>query len=224
MLLLYNLLAVLQRFLKAVGLLFVYMGLLALGLFLWLRYQPEPSEGSILLVFVILAATFPFAMDICGKWVFYWKSTNIDPRSLTEMKATIFLLDRPDIPIEVTERRGALSLTWKYLDAKWYEIIAKSGLTESYTLRVVFDEARHLATLTDIKRSISWRKDLRSFQFGFFAFRGVSLDVEVGKAWGITERFVPGKIYEYHFKTSEIRNPVLNALLEGGWDVRYGLF
>lgn len=214
----------LERFLKAVGLLFVYMGLLAAGLFLWLRYQPEPSEGSILFIFILLAATFPFVMDILGKWAFYWRATNPDPKSLTEMKSTILLLNRSDIPIEVSDNRGALTLTWKYLDAQWYEIIAKSGLTESYTLRVVFDEKKHLATLTDIKRSISWRKDLRSVQFGFFAFRGVSLDVEVGKAWGITERFMPGKIYEYHFRTSEIRNPVLNSLLEGGWDVRYGLF
>lgn len=214
----------LQRFLKAVGLLFLYMGLLTVGLLIWLQYNPDPSEGEFLVVFVALFVTFPFALDIMGKWAFYWKSFITPPKTLEEVKAMILRIDHPDIPVQVTEKKGALFITWKYLDAKWYEMMSKQGITESYTLRVVFNEKKHLATLTDVKTSISWGKGLDFFRFGFFGFRGVSLDVEIGKAWGITERFRPGVIYDYRFKTSEIRNPVLNSLLEAGWDVRYGIF
>ncbi len=214
----------LERFLKAVGLLFLYMGLLAVGLVVWLQYHPDPSEGEFLVVFLAMFATFPFALDVMGKWAFYWKSSVTNPKTLEEVKLMIKDIDHPDIPVQVTEKKGVLRITWKYLDAKWYEIISKHGITESYTLRVAFDEKRHLATLTDIKRSILWGKGLDFLRFSFFAFRGVSLDVEIGKAWGITECFRPGVIYNYHFKTSEIRNPVLNSLLQAGWDVRYGIF
>lgn len=214
----------LQRFLKAVGLLFLYMGLLTVGLLIWLRYHPDPSEGEFLVVFLAMFVTFPFALDIMGKWAFYWKSPVVSPKTLEEVKATILGINHPDIPVEVTEKKGVLRITWKYLDAKWYEIMSKHGIHEAYTLRVALNERRHLATLTDIKRSVTWGKGLDFLQLGFVAFRGVSLDVEIGKAWGITECFRPGAIYNYHFKTSEIRNPVLNALLEAGWDVRYGIF
>ncbi len=214
----------LQRFLKAVGLLFLYMGLLAIGLLVWLHYDPEPSESSFLVVFVAMLATFPFAMDWMGKLAFYWKSPMTTQKSLEEVKTMILRIDHPDIPVQVTEKNGVLRITWKYLDARWYEIMSKQGITESYTLRVALNEKKHLATLTDIKKSISWGKGLDFLRFGFFGFRGVSLDVEIGKAWGITECFRPGVIYNYRFTSSEIRNPVLNALLEAGWDVRYGIF
>jgi len=48
--------------------------------------------------------------------------------------------------------------------------------------------------------------------------------IEVGKSWGITENFGLGKIYDYKFSPSEIKNPVMNEILKSGWDVVFAIY
>lgn len=211
------------KFLKATGLLFVYMGLLTVGLLMWLPKDREPSETSIVLIMLGMMATFPPVMDVIGKWCFRFRGTGA-PVPLSELKKSILAINHKNIPVVVTEKNGKLRATWKYLDAKWWDILSKQGITESYTLLMRFDERHHRATLIDIKRSVNWGVGPGAVRFGFFGFRGVSFDVEIGKAWGITERFKVGKVYDYRFKTSEIRNPILNTILQSGWDVQLGIF
>ena len=211
------------RFLKATLALLVYMGLWMIPIIAWLQMNPDPNPDFILVLMAVIGLSIVFVMDPISKWAFSWNGFGV-PASLDEVKMQILSMNRADLPISVEQKGNVYRITWKYLDAKWYEMFQKVGIRESYTLQVKLDPQRHRATFTDIKRSITWGKGIDQLHFGWFGFRGVSMEAEVGKAWGITEQFSLGRIYDYRFTTAEIRNPVLNTLLRMGWDVRYGIF
>ena len=49
------------------------------------------------------------------------------------------------------------------------------------------------------------------------AFRGQSQKIEFGKSYGFTETSAPGQIYNYRFDTSEMKNPLQEAVNSCGW-------
>ena len=138
--------------------------------------------------------------------------------------------DWVDAPVQVeprTRRRGgpgALVITWRYVDARWWERLAQAGLTELYELHVRLDEARQRATLIDVTRQVQWRAGPTQVRVRGGSFRGVLFAFEIGEQWGITENWTLGPIYAYRFVPAEIKLPVLNTLLRSGWDVRFGLW
>jgi len=124
----------------------------------------------------------------------------------------------------VTEENGRLVVTWKYVDAKWWEIIAKSGLTKVYQLHIKLNVRKKEAILIDVKKDVSWGVGPTKVRLSGGYFRGIVTGIEIGDQWGIKENIHLGKIYEYKFQPSEIRTPIMNTILKSGWNMRLGIW
>ncbi|RMD51079.1 hypothetical protein D6827_02865 [Candidatus Parcubacteria bacterium] len=185
----------------------------------------DKNINNVFWLFAALAIFFvAFLMLIVPViWRFEPKE-NVKAVSANDLKKEILQINTFHGPVQVIQKSdNHFVLTWNYADARWWEILAKAGLKKVYELHIKLDEVNKIATLTEVYKSVIWRTGPSSvFLFGGW-FRGISLNYERAKAWGIKENFDIGKIYDYEFNSYKIFNPILTLLLERGWKVRISL-
>lgn len=215
-----------KRFFAVFGLVMLFMAVLAVMLLAVILLVGDNESAILVAVLVILVigigAFLPF-LDWAIKRVFHFPGEGT-PIAEADLRARIQALNRFDGPVMVQERKKKLVATWKYVDAQWWELLAKAGLTRVYELHMKFDAPSKTVTLIDVTKSVSWRAAPTEVRLRGGFSRGVILAYEIGKAWGIQRSFQPGKIYDYRFVPQEIKNPVLNTILRAGWDVRFGIW
>lgn len=214
------------RFFKVFGLILAFMG--AWGVVLILLVVLAEGDEEVLLfgilpATVLIFITFVPYLNAVSKRVFRFPGEG-EPVSEDELRARILAINDFDAPVMVEERGRKLVVTWKYVDSRWWELLAKAGLQKIYELHVKLDGDRHRATLSDVTRSVKWRTGPSEVRVAGAWFRGIALEAEFGKQWGIRENFELGKIHDYTFSSAEIRNPVLNTILRSGWEVRLGMW
>lgn len=139
---------------------------------------------------------------------------------------------------------------WKIQDAKWYEIFAKAGSNRWFKMCIKLDEAAH--TLSSVDKSVETHfrigtlddagqnntdvltsasrvnKDdaeedgMVGMSFGGSTFSGHTSEKSFGTAYSFKEDGGYGKVYEYHFDTAELKEPILAATLSSGWTYKRG--
>lgn len=213
-----------KRFILATVALLLYMAAWIYPLLYVVKHFGEDKLEVIVLVgfSVIAGLMLPF-MDWCAKHIFYFKGEGATV-SEDDLRKEILSINYHDLPVVVKEKGTKLIVTWKYLDAKWWEIMSKQGMKQAFSVTLRFDDKHKRVTMLDTASSVSWGVGVNEARVGFSLFRGIYLNYEIGKAWGVRENFTVGKLYDYKFNSSEIHNPLMNTILRSGWDVRFGLF
>ena len=215
-----------KRFLAAIGLILLYMGIWGVLFYLCIVICGENDSAiatGVLAGTVFFMIGFIPYLDFVAKKVFYFPGDGT-PGPLEKLWEEITDINRFDAPAMVKERGNTLIVTWKYVDARWWEILAKAGLKKIYELHIKFNNEKKEVTLIDVKKSVSWRAGPTQVRVSGGFFRGVIFSYEIGKMWGIKENFGIGKIYDYEFTPQEIKNPVMNTILRNGWAVRFGMW
>lgn len=222
-----------KRFLILFALVLLYLALWALPLYALILLAGDRTglllTGVGVVTLLLLIGFVPF-IDAAAKRVFAFRGQG-EPLPAEALRAQLLAVnDWVDAPVQVEQRArrdgrpGTLVITWRYVDARWWELLAKAGLAELYQLHLRLDETRHRATLIDVTKSVQWRAGPADVRLRGGWFRGVLFEAEIGRAWGIKENWQLGEMYNYRFVPAEIKLPVLNTLLRAGWDVRFGLW
>jgi hypothetical protein len=172
---------------------------------------------------IIFPVTLIPFMQFVAKRAFHFKGEG-SPISEDALRSQILNINDMDAPVMVREKSGRLIATWKYVEARWWEIFAKAGLEQVYELHMKINDDRKTVTMIDIHKSVSWRAGPSQVRLRGGFFRGISSTYAIGKQWGIKENFELGKIYDYKFSSGEIKYPIMNTILQHGWDVRFGLW
>jgi hypothetical protein len=148
-----------KRFLTALGLILLYMVVLALILFLAITLAGDDETALLIIILAALVVSFgafvPY-LNWAIKRAFTFRGEG-QPVPLGELRAQIEAINEFDAPVMVEERKGKLVATWKYVDARWLELFAKAGLSKSYELKMKFDEKRHTVTMVDRTTEASHR-------------------------------------------------------------------
>ena len=215
-----------RRFLAAFGLVVFYMIAWVPPLCLWITIWGDNDAaiavGVIVGMVICIIGFIPY-LNFVAKKVFYFAGEG-EPIPGEELRTMIKEINRFNVPVAVQERGNTLVVTWRYIDAEWWEILARAGLKKIYELHIKFNEVKKEATLIDVHKSVSWRAGPSQVRvYGGF-FRGLNFAYEIGKRWGIKENFELGSIYDYQFSPQEIKNPVMNSILRNGWAVRFGMW
>ena len=214
------------RFLSVVGLILLYMGAWALVLLGVIKLGGNNDSAilvGVLISTLVLLVGFVFYMNFVVKKVFFFPGEG-QPVPEAELRSLIKSVNGIDAPIMVREKGNQLVVTWKYVDARWWELLAKAGLEKLYELHLKFDDQKKEVTLIDVTKSVSWRAGPTEVRVSGGFFRGVIFAYEIGKQWGIKENFQIGKVYDYKFVPQEIKNPVLNTIVRHGWGARFGIW
>jgi outer membrane protein TolC len=137
-----------------------------------------------------------------------------------EVRTRILAVGRPTAPFQIVDGAAEqvdLIAQWKIVDAKWFEIFAKAGLSKSFRIFMKLDSAAHEVRAVDREYTVAWSAGVPKMTLAASAFRGQSQQIEFGKAYGFTEKLETGQIYNYKFDTSEMKKPLQAAIASCGW-------
>ncbi|RYE01476.1 MAG: hypothetical protein EOP61_11150 [Sphingomonadales bacterium] len=161
--------------------------------------------------------------------LFDWLTgTRSPPAGATRLPATalrehLLGLNRDTAPFVV--RDGAaegvdLVAEWKIVDAEWYEIFAKAGLERVFKVLMKFDAAKGEVRAVDQEWEVEWRAGVPDLSLSANAFRGQKWEASFGTAYAFREDLSYGKVYQYRFRTDEIKKPLIEAAQQAGWGWR----
>lgn len=113
----------------------------------------------------------------------------------------------------------------KIVDASGYGIVGVDELKKSYRGFLLLDEQAHEARYNEETAETSRGATVSSGGVGFSGekkfFRGKVLgSKEYGKAWGVKndgDQASVGKIYDYSFDVSKVRDPIRKLVEDSGW-------
>ena len=132
----------------------------------------------------------------------------------------LMALNRPTAPWSVSDGHSEgvdLIAEWKIVDAKWYEIFAKAGLTKVFRIYLKLDEAEKEVKAMDREYTVAWTAGVPTLSLNASFFKGQSKSIEFGASYGFTEDLSIGQQYKYRFATGEIKTPLQEAVTACGW-------
>jgi hypothetical protein len=144
-------------------------------------------------------------------------------KSEAEVREALLALNREGSPWQV--RDGApegvdLVAEWKIVDARWYEIFAKASLTKVFKVLMKFDAEKSEVRAVDQEWTVEWRAGVPALSLSTEAFRGQKVEMSFGTAFVFKETLEYGKVYEYRFRTGEIKTPLQETAAAAGWGRR----
>ncbi|CAN5499628.1 hypothetical protein BH10CHL1_BH10CHL1_13010 [soil metagenome] len=132
----------------------------------------------------------------------------------------LIALNRPTAPYQIVDGKAEnvdLIAEWKIVDAQWYEIFAKAGLSKVFKVYLKLDDNAHQVRAMDREYTIEWSAGIPKLSMAASTFKGQTTSVEFGRAYAFTETLMPGQVYNYHFDTREIKQPLQEAATSCGW-------
>jgi hypothetical protein len=150
-------------------------------------------------------------------------AAGVAPKAAGEVRAALLAVNRPTAPFVV--RDGApekvdLVAEWRIVDATWYEVFAKAGLTRVFKVLMRLDAEAHEVRAVDQEWSVEWRAGIPALSLAASTFRGQKSEISFGTAYAFTESGAPGQVYRYKFATPEIKGPLQDAVTAAGWTWR----
>ena len=141
-------------------------------------------------------------------------------RSREEVLEKLRGLNRPTAPFQLVDGQSEgvdLIAEWRIVDAKWYEVFAKAGLSKVFRIYLKLDPSTHEVRAMDREYSVQWRVGVPTLKVEVDTFRGQKQSIEFGKAYAFTEELRPGVVYNYYFNTKELKTPIQEAVTSSGW-------
>ena len=142
----------------------------------------------------------------------------VAPVPTDELRAALLGLSRDTAPWQVRDGAGDkcdLVAEWRIVDAEWQGVFASCGLQSVFRIKMKFDEAAHEVRNVDEQATVEWRDGIP--YVGKSWSRGQINEIESGRAVGFTEEGELGQVYNYKFRSSEIKDPLRDAVTEHGW-------
>lgn len=140
--------------------------------------------------------------------------------SKQEVLDKLMSLNRPTAPYQLLDGKTEkvdLIAEWKIVDAQWYEIFAKAGLTKVFKIYLKLDADAHQVRAMDREYTVAWSAGIPTISIAASTFKGQTTSIEFGKAYAFTETLAPGQVYNYRFDTREIKQPIQEAVTNCGW-------
>jgi hypothetical protein len=147
----------------------------------------------------------------------------VKQQSSKKLRAGLMAINRKDRPFHVRdgEDEGVdLVAEWRIVDAKWYEVFAKAGIKRVFKVLMKFDENKGEVRASDQEWEVEWRAGTPTLSLAGSAFRGRKWEKSFETVYAFREDGSFGKIYDYKFDTSEIKNPLTEAAHKAGWGWR----
>lgn len=153
------------------------------------------------------------------------KKFTVPPISKEILKQKLLALNSPELPYQIKPAEETdLFVEWNIVDATWYAIFSKERLSKTYRAYLMLDESRKAVRYCEETGSVRWLAGaggalMPQVHFEKSYFRGRIL---FQKSWevqyGIKEDGTLGKVYEYRFDVNRVRDPIVKAIEESGWE------
>jgi hypothetical protein len=153
------------------------------------------------------------------------------PVSESELRQRLLAINDLDVPFKVSERKdGKLDVTWRLADAKWAGLMNANKVNQVQIIRLRLSEKDRACRAVDIIKSLRATADGLSmgFSLSFSFFRGIILGQwEYEKQHGLIfkdDGLTFDTAYEYEFRHEELKNPIVNIVVQSGWQYKPVMF
>jgi hypothetical protein len=143
-----------------------------------------------------------------------------------QLREELLALNRETAPWKIRDGSPEgtdLVMEWKIVDAQWSGIFSKAGLRKAFKIHLLLDEARNAVRTLDEEWEIAWYAGAPELTVSASYSSGQKIESSWGKAIAFTETLRPGVVYEYRFNTSEMKDPLVEAIVERGWSTEGAL-
>lgn len=144
-------------------------------------------------------------------------------RSPGELREALLALNRDSSPFLVRDgapENADLVAEWKVVDAAWYEIFAKAGISKVFKVLMALDAEKGVVRSLDQEWSVEWRAGVPELALSGEAFRGQKFELSFGTAYAFTETLAYGQVYNYRFSTQEMKGQLQDVAAKMGWGWR----
>lgn len=144
-------------------------------------------------------------------------------QSVDDLRAGLLALNRDTAPYVVraaTDEKADMVAEWRIVDASWYEIFAKAGLSKVAKVLLRLDPDKTEVRSADEEYTLEWHAGVPQLSVAAKGFRGQQTSVQFGRSWAFTEQGTYGEVYNYHFDTKELKNPLQDVTTSSGWTWR----
>jgi len=187
---------------------------------LWVLFARHPGVAFTGLAFYLLA--FALLMARGASWAAeIAPPPQAAPVPANTLRSRILALNGLDLPFQVREEpNGRLVAEWRIVDARWIGLMQAGGLGELHGIYMELDpDARRVRSL-DVHRNVSWSGGIAQLGGSFSFFRGISFfEYSRGMMGGVFFRDGQWamKAYDYRFLLSEMKAPLVQAIVGSGW-------
>lgn len=144
----------------------------------------------------------------------------IDPVTEKTLRSRILALNGLDLPFQVREEADGLVAEWRIADDRWIGLMEAGGLNDVHRIYIDLDPQRHRVRSLDVRRTVSWEAGIARVSASFSFFRGISF-FEYSRGVQLGVFFRDGrwttKAYDYRFLLSEMKTPLVQAIVGSGW-------
>ncbi|WP_159501550.1 hypothetical protein [Microbacterium sp. 18062] len=150
--------------------------------------------------------------------------------SFAQAQQRILALNSDDLPFVYEPTPDGVVARWKYVDARWSNVLAAGTIDRDYELRVVLDPATSTWRFQERSTSTEATIGPGGLSFESTRFRGYRKTVSFSKNWAVdaeqTDRHgtTRGQSFGWSFTTDEVKRPVTDALAAAGWSRHKGFF
>jgi hypothetical protein len=145
----------------------------------------------------------------------------VAPVPAETLRARLLAVNTLGLPFQVREdgpRR--LVAEWRIADDRWIGLMEVAGLTKAHQVYLELDSDTHRVRTQDRDRTVSWSGGIARLGWSWSFFRGINFfQYDRGAALGLF--FKNGqwttKAYDYRFYLPEMKNPLIQAIVESGW-------
>jgi hypothetical protein len=123
-------------------------------------------------------------------------------------------------PYLVEQTDEGFDVTIDIVDAQWYGILSKAGLSKKFTHHVSVDDAKY--TIADDSVEVQWVKGVPRTAGSVERKYGRQIEVSFEKSWAFNEEGEFGKVVDYSFSSEEGRSLVTQAADDLGLKYKRG--
>lgn len=189
----------------------------------------SPMQSPAILTAEFVGAAFILVALISGLIIVVVRRTAVRPDPevpavpAAELARRLLALNGAHLPWALrTGPEADIVAEWKFADATWWGVLAKSGMKKSYRLRLFFDEAKRRCGALDEFGELDWSAGLLAaprIHYSRSFFRGIQLarrrrEVVYGLRVPTGQ---PGKVVDYTFDIDEVKQPVIAVVVAAGW-------
>jgi hypothetical protein len=143
--------------------------------------------------------------------------------TVQEVRDRLLAVNRPTAPFRIVEGASEgvdLIAEWKIVEAQWYEIFARAGLSKVFRILLKFHAESNEVRALDKEFSVSWSAGVPTLKVAAESFTGQKQSIQFGTAYAFTETLEFGQVYNYHFDTREMKGPIQEAVTRCGWSYK----
>ena len=136
------------------------------------------------------------------------------------LRSRILALNELDLPFQIREEPDRLVAEWRIADERWIGLMEAGGLHDVHRIYMELDPERHRVRSLDEHRTVSWNAGIAHVSGSFSFFRGISFfEYSRGAQFGLFFRNGrwTTKAYDYRFLLSEMKTPLVEAIVGSGW-------